>query len=230
MSESSSYFLAPASYHDGSFATQKSDRTMAVLEQAGIADATCVLDVGCGAGQTLRLVAALNPTALLIGIDPDEGAWRGSTHSSRLNLLKGEGERLPLADGSVSHALCRVAINYMHQAQALGELTRVLAPGGKLVLSFIGFGYSLRETLQSGPGGFRQRLGNLKDLLAGITLQMVGFQGNRGTFWGRSVPYTARGWLRRQLRSRNCAISWLDCEGRFMGWGTIWWAIIAKKA
>ncbi|HYT90545.1 MAG TPA: class I SAM-dependent methyltransferase [Gemmataceae bacterium] len=204
--------------------------TASVLERASIAQATSVLDVGCGAGQTLRLVAGLNEAALLIGVDPDEDACRsGRRGGERIHFLKGEGERLPLADGSVTHVICRVAVNYMHQARALREMTRVLAPGGTLVLSFIGFGYSLREVLAPGNAGLRQRLGNLKCLLSGILLQTLGYQGERGTFWGRSVPYTSVARLQCQLRERGCTMTWLGCEGRFLGTATICWAIISKN-
>ncbi len=223
------YAFAPASYHGGSLVTQRSDMTVGVLERAGVAKATCVLDVGCGAGQTLRIVEELNQAAVLVGIDPDEDAWRRGPRGTRIHFVKGAGERLPLADGSVSHAICRVAINYMHQASTLREVARVLAPGGKLVLSFIGFGYTLREALYPGGRGLRQRLGNIKDLLAGALLQVFGYQGSRHTFWGRSVPYTAVARLRRQVRERGCEILWLGCEGRFLGWATIWWAIVSKQ-
>jgi SAM-dependent methyltransferase len=223
------YFLAPTSYHEGSAVTQRSDMTAVILEKAGIGSATCVLDIGCGAGQTLRVVQGLNDTALLIGVDPDEESCRGGhQESGRIHFLIGEGERLPFPNESVSHAICRVAINYMHQASALREMARVLTPGGKIVLSFIGFGYSLREALAPHRCSLRQRLGNFKDLVAGVLLQALGYQGSRGSFWGRSVPYTSVAWLRRQLQDLDCTVTWLECEGRFLGIGTIWWAIISK--
>src|SRR5262245_5979116 len=132
----STYFVAPSKYHSGSLITQRSDMTRTVLQRAQIGNASRVLDVGCGAGHTLRVVEGMNPTAQLIGVDPDEEACRmGRGENGRICFIKAEGERLPLADGSVDFAICRVALNYMHQATALRELVRVLAPGGKLVLS-----------------------------------------------------------------------------------------------
>lgn len=226
----STYFFAPPSYHDGSFTTQRRDITAAVLEHAGIGSASRVLDVGCGAGQTLRVIEELNEMALLIGVDPDENSCRcGRQQSSRIHFLKGEGEQLPLADDSCSHVVCRVAINYMHQANTLREMIRVLAPGGKLVLSFIGFGYALREVVVSHRGRLRQWLGNLKCLLAGVWLQAFGYQGGRGTFWGRSVPYTSVTRLRSQLHELDCRITWSGREGSFLSAVTIGWAIIFKK-
>src|SRR5262249_27355914 len=130
------YFFAPTSYHAGSLARQRSDATRAVLERAGISEATVVLDIGCGAGQTPRLVEDLNPAAMLIGVDPDPEVCRdGSAAAERIHFIQAEGEHLPLADGSVDFAICRVAINYMHHAKAVREFARVLAPGATLVLS-----------------------------------------------------------------------------------------------
>jgi len=225
----STYFFASSTYHRGQLAAQRSDMTVSVLCRARIAEAKCVLDVGCGAGQTLRVVEGLNPTASLIGVDPDEEACRaGQGENGRIFFIQAEGEHLPIADGSVDFAICRVALNYMHQATALHELARVLAPGGKLVLSFISFGYTLRQALHPARGGVGQALGNFKDLLAGIALQVLGSQGRRPAFWGRSVPYTSCDWLRRRLRKDACEIAWLGCEGYYLGCATIWWAIISR--
>jgi SAM-dependent methyltransferase len=226
----SPYFYAPASYHGGSLERQQADMTAAVLQRAGITAATCVLDVGCGAGQTLRIVEGLNRSASLIGVDPDESALAACpSRNGRVQFLKGEGENLPLANGVASHVICRVAINYMHQAKAIREMARVLAPRGRIVLSFIGLGYTLKDAVSSPRKGFRQCLGNLKDLTAGLLLQVAGFQGRRATLWGRSVPYTSCWRLRRQLHKQGCDIEWLACEGRYLGLGTIWWAIITKR-
>ena|SRR5438552_6555514 len=225
-----SYSFAPASFHRGSLAKQKSDVTAAMLAKAGIANAGRILDIGCGAGQTLRLVEELNNQAMLLGIDPDEEACRsGRQGNQRIHFVQGEGEHLPIADRSVHFAICRVAINYMHQATALREMARVLAPGGRIVISFHAFGYALRELLCPPKHGIRQRLGYLKDFVAGLVLHLVGYQGNRRTFWGRSVPYTACSRLRRQLREVDFEVTWLRCEGHFLGWGTVQWAIISRK-
>ncbi|HWG41260.1 MAG TPA: class I SAM-dependent methyltransferase [Gemmataceae bacterium] len=204
--------------------------TVAVLERADIGEATGVLDVGCGAGQTLRVIEELNKTALLVGVDPDETSCRcGRQESGRIHFLKGEGERLPLADATFSHVVCRVAINYMHQETALRELARVLAPGGTMILAFHGIGFNLRQVLRPWRGGLRQWLGDIKDLLAGMALQLGQIQARRGTFWGHSAPYTSCQRLRHQLRERDCTMTWLRCERRFLGTAVSWWTIITKS-
>lgn len=225
------FYLPRASYHDRSFERQKSDVTVRVLEESAINTATCVLDVGCGAGQTLRLVERLAGSAVLIGLDPDQSALSsGGSRSGRARFLKGEGERLPIADGAASHVLCRVALNYMHQADTLGEMVRVLEAQGKIILSFHAFGYNLKEALLPKGGGIRQRLGNVKDLVAGLVLHASGRQGRRGTFMGRSVPHTSPWRLRRQLRGLGCEIIGLWHEEEFMFMPTVQWAIVSRKS
>jgi len=224
------YFFAPPQYHSKAFDRQNSDLTLAALNEASIATARCVVDVGCGAGQTLRVVEKMNLHGILVGVDPDQGALlSGQPSSTRVHFLKAEGEKLPLADGAVSHAISRVAINYMHQGRALRELCRVLAPGGWLVMSYHGFGYNLKEAMPLVAGGFRQWLGNVKDLIAGLALQVFGVQGRRGTFWGRSVPYLSSWRLRRWLPLLNCEIVDQKPEGKFLGFVSTWWVVIEKK-
>ncbi len=223
------YFFAPVAYHDGSLARQEGDITARVLTMAEIAAARCVVDVGCGAGQSLDLARALGSAALLVGVDPDRAALaHGATRNRDKVFLAGDGESLPLASGAATHVICRVAINYMHQARTLAELARIIAPGGTLVISFIRLGYTLRTLLRPQGGGPRQRLGRLKDLLAGLALQCLGVQARRGTFWGRSVPYTSPGWLSGRLQDLGCDIAFLGHEDRFLGLPTVSW-IIAKR-
>jgi SAM-dependent methyltransferase len=229
MTRISPYSSPPVSWHDGSLARQREDATLPVLRRAEIEAATCVVDVGCGAGQTLRIVEGLTDRATLIGVDPDAAALAaGRVSGGRILFLQGEGERLPIADGAASHVICRVAINYMQQTCALRELIRVLSPGGRLVVSCIGLGYSLRQVLLPARVGLRQRLGNVKDLIAGFAFQLTGYQASRGSFWGRSVPYTSLRWLKGQFQRSGCQLEWYRHESSFASTTTIWW-IIARK-
>jgi ubiquinone/menaquinone biosynthesis C-methylase UbiE len=95
-------------------------------------DARVVLDLGCGIGQTLlALLPGLGPSCLLIGIDVDQqAAAYGSRLSSAIHLLVARGEQIPLTDGSVDFVISRVSLPYTHVKPALGELHRVLKPGG----------------------------------------------------------------------------------------------------
>lgn len=95
-----------------------------------------ILDVGCGAGQTL-IAASLPPHVLACGVDVDESALvLGRTlapqHGASVHFTRAGGEALPYADGSFDVVISRVAMPYMHMPTALAEFARVLAPGGTL--------------------------------------------------------------------------------------------------
>jgi ubiquinone/menaquinone biosynthesis C-methylase UbiE len=93
-----------------------------------------ILDVGCGAGQTL-IASRLPDDVTAIGIDCDPGALAlGRLMYPKLRLVRARGEALPLASGWFDLALSRVALPYMRASAALAEMARVLRPGGDLWL------------------------------------------------------------------------------------------------
>lgn len=101
-----------------------------------------MLDVGCGTGSLLALMAARPQADLLIGLDYAEEMVRRAAqkfaegpHAAKLQAIRGDAEHLPLADGAVDVVTCCNSFHhYPHQAQAIREFHRVLAPGGLLVL------------------------------------------------------------------------------------------------
>ena len=102
-----------------------------------------ILDIGCGAGQTL-LACDLHHDVLACGIDIDREAVafgqkldRQNKFENRgqLNLACAVGEALPFADASFEVVISRVAVPYMHIPTALTEISRVLTPGGHLWLT-----------------------------------------------------------------------------------------------
>lgn len=94
-----------------------------------------VLDVGCGAGQTL--IASRMPAATFaVGIDPSLAAVTlGRSLETRLRLVCGAGETLPFASERFDFVYSRVALPYMRIDRALTEMARVLRPGGTLWLT-----------------------------------------------------------------------------------------------
>lgn len=98
---------------------------------------TCrrILDVGCGAGQTL-VASALGDQVTAIGIDVDDRALRlGRTIDPRIGYVQARGESLPLPTGHFELVISRVALPYMNQRPALAEMARVLERGGTLWLA-----------------------------------------------------------------------------------------------
>jgi SAM-dependent methyltransferase len=101
----------------------------------GSAAQTPVLDLGCGDGHLLQLLAArgFDPSALSgVDMSPDElclARARPALARARLHLARGDA--LPLADGSVRGVLSHLAFMLMSDAEAVvGEVVRVLQPGG----------------------------------------------------------------------------------------------------
>ncbi|MGY6500117.1 MAG: class I SAM-dependent methyltransferase [Acidimicrobiales bacterium] len=97
-----------------------------------LAGATDVLDVGCGEGQVARL-AVRGGAQRVVGIDPtwaqvDVAAQRGGGAVYSRAGAAG----LPFADGSFDAAIaCLVFEHITDVDEAIGEVARVLRPGGR---------------------------------------------------------------------------------------------------
>jgi SAM-dependent methyltransferase len=95
-----------------------------------------IVDVGCGTGGNLVHLAQLHLQRPSIGVDPDARALEHCASRSIARLIRGQGDRLPLADGS---AACVTALDILEHIPddhaALREIARVLRPGGALVAS-----------------------------------------------------------------------------------------------
>ena len=93
-----------------------------------------VLDIGCGAGQTL-IGCELPEGVMGVGVDVDhEALVLGHQIAPALRFLRSRGEMLPFADASFDLVICRVALPYMHIRRATSEMARVLAAGGAVWL------------------------------------------------------------------------------------------------
>ena len=97
--------------------------------------ATRILDVGCGAGQTMAAMAA---GGRAIGVDIDLAALRLAARrpvAGSLRVAVAQGERLPFGDAAFDFVYSRVALPYMDIPSAIAEMHRVLRPGGRLWLA-----------------------------------------------------------------------------------------------
>lgn len=114
------------------------------LEANGIAPADffadkVVLDAGCGAGRYTHAIAALGGRHVF-GIDLGEGNIRfaraqaaKSPHGAKLHYGVGSVLALPIADSAADLVWCNsVAHVTGDQEKCIGELSRVLTPGGTL--------------------------------------------------------------------------------------------------
>ena len=87
--------------------------------------ASSVLDVGCGEGRTLYLLAA--PGRLVVGVDISAAYLHKAGEADRsLDLVQGDAKQLPLADVAFETVLAAEVLEHIPNWQeALGELLRV---------------------------------------------------------------------------------------------------------
>jgi SAM-dependent methyltransferase len=96
-----------------------------------------VADLGCGTGQT---AAALAPhVRTVVGVDQSpamlRAAGKRTAGLANVELRQGSLEALPLEEGSVDGALLVLALTYLSDpVRALREASRVLRPGGRVVV------------------------------------------------------------------------------------------------
>jgi len=95
-----------------------------------------VLDLGCGAGRFLRALAEHG--ARPVGVEIAEAALeraRRVAPGAELHRTEPDGD-LPLADASIDLVWCSEVVEHVADtAQLLGEVRRVLAPGGRALIT-----------------------------------------------------------------------------------------------
>jgi ubiquinone/menaquinone biosynthesis C-methylase UbiE len=102
-----------------------------------------VLDVACGTGAVTRLVPKLVGHGRVVGLDcnPDMLAVARSVHKGtpEIEWREGSALNLPFGDGSFDVVLSQLGLQFFpDRLLALGEMRRVLRPGGRVALSVFG--------------------------------------------------------------------------------------------
>lgn len=111
----------------------------AMVAAAGATGEARLLDVATGAGHTALAFAPL--VGEVVAVDLTEAmhaAGRGLADErgiANVAFQRGDAERLPFPDGSFDLVTCRYAAHHFPRpAAAAGEMARVLAPGGRVLL------------------------------------------------------------------------------------------------
>ena len=114
-----------------------------LVDAAGVENGQRVLDVACGTG-VVASIAALDAglDGRVVGLDMNAGmlAKAQQVHQasggSHINWQEGNAAALPFPDASFDVVLCQQGIQFFpDKAGSLGEMCRVLAPGGCLAVS-----------------------------------------------------------------------------------------------
>jgi ubiquinone/menaquinone biosynthesis C-methylase UbiE len=113
-----------------------------VLSLLDVTSASAVLDVGCGRGQHLQMLARQVPASTrLVGIDSSgdaiEAAQEATEGDPRYSFLVHDlVEGIPFEDGAFDRLLCVNVIEAIPDKDALlSEVRRVLSPSGRIVVS-----------------------------------------------------------------------------------------------
>lgn len=97
-----------------------------------------VLDIACGPGNFSRDFAAVASEGLVVGIDASASMLDVAvrdTKEANVAYLRGDACALPFRDGSFDAICCFAALYLIEDPmRALAEMTRVLAPGGRVAL------------------------------------------------------------------------------------------------
>jgi SAM-dependent methyltransferase len=106
-----------------------------LFDKTKLADAKCVLEVGCGTG---AILSTLKTSALVYGIDINVDALNvGATHVLPLQnifLTRGDAHALPYSNQSFDIAYCHYFLLWAkNPLQALTEMKRVTKPDGYIL-------------------------------------------------------------------------------------------------
>lgn len=123
----------------------------ALTAAAAIEPGHRVLDIACGRGASLRpALTATGPGGEVVGIDLADGmverlrAELAAEGAANATISVGDAEALDLLDASFDRVLAGFMIFFVPRPiQALGEMARVLRPGGRVAVSVF-----------DGPSGF----------------------------------------------------------------------------
>jgi ubiquinone/menaquinone biosynthesis C-methylase UbiE len=140
------YFLTACEGYDEFVASegeQLSRRLRAAFALAAVEPGMRVLDVGCGRGEILRHCARLGADAYgidyaLVAVRLSQDVARNTTGAAgRTGVAQADAKRLPFPDAHFDRVLMFDVVEHLHPwelHEALLEVHRVLAPGGRLIV------------------------------------------------------------------------------------------------
>lgn len=115
----------------------------ALIREARVSAGHRVLDLGCGTGTLLLMLARACPTLELTGIDGDPeilriAAEKASAGGVRLELREAFAVDLPFADRTFDRVMSTLVFHHLttiDKVRALNDAYRVLRPGGMLLVA-----------------------------------------------------------------------------------------------
>lgn len=114
-----------------------------ILRVAALQAGESVLDVGCGTGSLLIEAArSLGSGNQLHGVEPSSEMLAYAQHKAQqlipeTNFVQGSADQIPFPDASVDVVFCTMVLHHLPAAMqiaAIREMSRVVRPGGRLVI------------------------------------------------------------------------------------------------
>ena len=121
------------------FVFEPVQRTLLEVARSEVADASAILDVGCGTGRLLRSAASVFPDARLEGVDAAvemvRHAQAMAPAGGRITFRLAGAERLPFGDEEFDLVFSTMTFHHWADQRAgIGEVGRVMKPGGRWLL------------------------------------------------------------------------------------------------
>jgi ubiquinone/menaquinone biosynthesis C-methylase UbiE len=118
-------------------AGRRDERAMA-LEMLAIEPGDSVLDVGCGPGNFTRAFARASGDGLVVGLDASRTMLEQAAREDNppnVRYVRGDAAALPFPADAFDAVCCFAALYFIERPlEAIDEMVRVLAPGGRIAL------------------------------------------------------------------------------------------------
>jgi SAM-dependent methyltransferase len=163
-----------------------------------------VMDLGCGAGNSVELFRSVDPDVSWVGVDIEDSYEVAGRTRADAEFVTFDGRRLPFEDGSFDLVYCKQVLEHVeHPHELVGEAARVLRPGGHLAGSTSQLeAFHSRSTFNWTPYGFTRvaedaglEVIELRPVIDGFTLvawRALGLPRFFHRWWAReSPPYRA---------------------------------------
>jgi SAM-dependent methyltransferase len=164
------------------------------------ADPPRVMDLGCGAGDSVDLFRAADPAVRWVGVDIEESPEVAARMRTDAEFVTFDGRRLPFEDASFDLVYCKQVLEHVdHPRELVAEAARVLTPGGHLAGSTSQLeAFHSRSTLNWTPYGFTKiaedaglEVIELRPVIDGFTLvawRALGLPRYFHRWWARESP------------------------------------------
>ncbi len=165
----------------------------------------CILDIGCGIGQTY---AAVEPDQCmhLVGIDIDlDSLHYGHDRFEHIDFVNANAGRLPFRDEAFDLVVSRVALPYSNMVLSLAEIARILDTGGRVWLTLHSYAKTwahLKQSLRT--GAFKDVVFRSYVIANGVLFHCFGKQ-VRFPPNGRCESFQTRGGMERALKKAGFA-------------------------